>query len=168
MKRLLSHKIALFLGSLLLLGLVSCQTDEVCEEAASNPLRMGFYLPVIENGSLQAYTIDSLTVYGSGRPDSLIYNNTKNVRTIEVPVDPTSGRTGFVLIFPDNVIDTLWVDCTHHLTFISAECGFRMRPEIMQVVHTTNRISTFQISQNQVTQSFEEHIKILLYPDFDD
>jgi hypothetical protein len=167
MKRLLSQKITLFLGSLLLLGLVSCQTDEVCEEGASNPLRIGFYLPLIENGSPQAYTADSLTVYGVGRPDSLIYNNTKTVRTIEVPVDPTSGRTGFVLIFPNNIIDTLWVDCTHHLTFISAECGFRMRPEIMQVVHTTNRISTYQLTQKLVTQSFEEHIKILLYPDFD-
>jgi len=162
---LISQVFSAFAISILLLILASCQNEEVCADATSNPLRMGFYLPVSADGSPQAYTLDSLTVYGVGRPDSLIYQNAKKVMAIDVPINPTTDRTGYVIIFPENIIDTVWVDCTLHLTFISAECGFAMRPEIVQVSHTKNRISTFQLIQNLVTHSFEEHIKILLYPD---
>jgi hypothetical protein len=165
MKRSLTHSIVLFFFSLLMLGLASCQNNEVCEDAAANPLRIGFYLPIITNGNPTAYTVDSLTVYGVGRPDSLIYDNRKSVRSIEVPLNPTTDRTGFVFIFPENITDTLWVEYEPELNFISAECGFAMFFDIEQVSHTTKRISTFQINQYLVTNSLEEHIKILLYPD---
>ncbi len=148
-----------------LFGLAGCQNDEVCEETTANKLRLGFYTPVITSGSPTPYTIDSLSVYGVGRPDSLIYNNRKTVRSIELPLNPTANRTGFVLIFPENITDTLWVDYQTELNFISAECGFTMFFDIEQVSHTNNRISFFQINQNLVTNSLEEHIKILLYPD---
>ncbi len=150
-----------------LCGLVSCQDDELCEESTASRLRMGFYLPVVTSGNPTPYTVDSLTVYGVGRPDSLIYDNRKNVRSIEVPLNPTANRTGFVFFFPENITDTLWVDYQTELNFISAECGFAMFFDIEQVGHTNNRISFFQINQNLVTNSLEEHIKILLYPDPD-
>ncbi|MEE4176250.1 MAG: DUF6452 family protein [Bacteroides sp.] len=151
--------------SMLFLG--SCQSDELCEEATSNPLRLGFYLPTVIDGAPTAYTVDSLTVYGAGRADSLIYDNTKSVRSIEVPLNPASTNTGFVFIFPENITDTLWVEYTHSLNFVSAECGFTMFYDILEVSHTNYRISTVQLSQNLLNHSLEEHIKILLYPDAD-
>lgn len=150
-----------------LLFLNACQGDEICEEATSNPLRLSFYLPTVTNGGPTAYTVDSLSVYGVGRPDSLIYNNTKSVRSIEVPLNPLSAATGFVFIFPENITDTLWVEYSNSLNFVSAECGFTMYYEILEVSHTNYRISTVQQSQNLINNSLEEHIKILLYPDSD-
>ena len=154
-----------FLSSLLML--FSCQNDELCEEATSNPLRLGFYLPAVTDGGPTPYTVDSLTVYGEGRIDSLIYNNTKNVRSIEVPLNPAEGTTAFVLVFPGNLTDTIWINYNSTLNFVSAECGFTMYHEILGASHTNYRISTIQQSQNQVNNTLEEHIKILLYPDTD-
>jgi|LSQX01.1.fsa_nt_gb hypothetical protein len=151
------------IASLMLLG--SCQNDELCEEATSNPLRMGFYLPTVTDGSPTTYTLDSLSLYGSGRPDSLLYDNTKSVRSIEVPLNPASGTTGFVFTFPGEITDTLWVAYTHSLNFVSAECGFTMFYEIQEVTHTNARIHSIQLPQTLVNHSLEEHIKILLYPD---
>lgn len=148
---------------IILLLFASCQNEEVCEEAASSPLRMAFYVPGATAGTTRAFIVDSLTVYGVGRPDSLIYNNSKGIKSIEVPVNPNSARTGFVLVFPGNNTDTVWVESRFHLRFISANCGFAVQPEIERVTHTTRRINSLQISQNLVTQSFEEHIKILLF-----
>lgn len=148
-----------------LLTFSACQNDELCEEATSNPLRMGFYLPAVTDGNPTAHTLDSLTVYGVGRPDSLLYDNTKNARSIEVPLNPAAETTGFVLTFPGNITDTLWVSYDHALNFVSAECGFTMFYEILEVTHTNYRISFVQRPQNLVNHSLEEHIKILLYPD---
>ncbi len=164
MKRLFITRLtSVLVSAILLIMLTSCQNDDVCEQASAYPLRIGFYTQDQPGVSARAFTVDSITVYGVGRPDSLIYNNTKSIRSIEVPVNPASVRTGFVLIFPGNIADTIWVDSQYQLKFISAHCGFAVQPTIEQATHTNRKISTLQINQKLVTQSFEEHIKIYLF-----
>lgn len=153
----------IMVSGILFIFLASCHNDEVCEQAAVYPMRIGFYIQAQPGVSARAYIADSITVYGVERPDSLIYNNARNVRSIEVPLNPASAKSGFVILFPGNIADTIWVDSQYQLKFISANCGFSVQATIEQATHTNRKISTLQINQKLVTQSFEEHIKIYLF-----
>lgn len=153
---------------LLLLLLSSCLPVENCEESAANPLRIGFYETVANTGQPRAYAIDSLTVFGVNRPDSLLYDNRKNVRTIEVPLNPSTDSTGFVVVFPANVIDTLWIRYLRQPVLVSADCGFTMYYEINQVTHTSRGIQSSQIFQPFVRNTLEEHLRIIINSGPDD
>ncbi|HSV87961.1 MAG TPA: DUF6452 family protein [Bacteroidales bacterium] len=164
MKPVLHSKLSLLrlIPFIILMVFVSCLPGEGCEEAATNPMRIGFYLPVAGTDRFSPVSLDSLTMYGVNRPDSLLYNNRKGVRNIEAPLNPASDSTGFVVIFPGNVIDTLWVFYNRQPFLISAECGFTMYYEIEQFLHTSRRINSFQIIQPLVRNTLEEHIRIIL------
>jgi hypothetical protein len=151
----------------LLLSIVfsSCLPIEGCEDAATNPLRIGFYRTAAATGRSTAIAIDSLTVFGVNRPDSLLYNNRKNVRTIEVPLNPASDSTRFVLVFPGNVIDTLLVMHLRQPILISADCGFTMYYDINQVKHSLRFIQSNQIIQPLVKNTLEEHLRIFITSD---
>ncbi len=137
----------------------ACTNDEVCEEATANNLRIGFYAPG-ETEPVQR-PIDSLTVFGLERPDSMIYDNAYSVLLAELPLDPNNDTTTFVLEFPTET-DTLTVTYQRNLNLISVECGFAMFFDLEGMENTENFIVSTTILISEVTNTFDEHIQILV------
>ncbi len=148
-----------FLPLFFLVCFSACVDDEICEEATANPLRIGFYAP----GELEPVQrpIDSLTVFGVGRPDSMIYDNAYSVFLAELPLNPNRDTTAFVLEFPLQT-DTLMVVYQRELNLISVECGFAMFFELEGIQNTENFITSTTISISEVINTFDEHIQILV------
>lgn len=149
----------LLLALLPILLLTGCQPQEVCEEATDSSLRIGFYST--ENNNEVSRAIDSLSVYGIGRSDSLIYNNTKNVSRIELPLDANNNQCSFVLVFP-GANDTIRLEYTQDLNLVSVECGFVLFYNITGVNHTGNYIIRAETHISEVTNSLDEHIKLFV------
>lgn len=145
---------------MLLLLLFSCQQQEVCEEATDSSLRIGFYSTDDNNNEI-SLSVDSLSVYGIGRSDSLIYNNQRNVSRIELPLDATHEACGFVLVFEEHT-DTLMLNYTHDLNLVSVECGFVLFYKLNEASHTLHHILRTEVIFDEVTNSLDEHIKIHL------
>ncbi|MFO7998321.1 MAG: DUF6452 family protein [Bacteroidales bacterium] len=159
------HREAGFFGpalfaALMVLFLAGCQQEEVCEELTSNPLRIGFYMPS-ESGQSVTALIDSLTVFGLNRPEDAIYNKQSAVSRIELPLDPGRDSCAFVLQFPE-MSDTLFLFYQRELTLLSVECGFVMFYDLERVESTRHVITGIQVNINQVTNSFDEHLKVIV------
>lgn len=144
---------------LIQLLLAGCQQDVVCEDVTSVLFRAGFY-SIDDNGQESVISIDSLTVYGVGKPDNLIYNNQQNVSRIELPVHPAMDSTGYVLTFPDGLSDTLWIAYQRNLNLISVECGFSMFFDIERFTCTEMVIDSCELIFNQISNTSDEHLKV--------
>jgi hypothetical protein len=138
--------------------LVSCLNDETCEDTASINVRIGFYR--VQDNNAVRYNIDSLTVFGLGM-DSIIYNNTRSVGAVELPMDPSRDSCAFVFVFPE-INDTVWLYYRRKPTLTSIECGFVNYFELEEIKHSGLLIQETEIIQSSITSSFEEHIRI--YP----
>ncbi len=148
---------------LLLFFAMACVEDEVCEEVTANPLRMGFYL--FQNGQDETgAVIDSLSLYGLGRQDSLIYNNRRGVSRVEVPLDPSADACGFVLVFPAGTTDTLFIHYDREPHLVSVECGFIMHYVIRELSFSQSVIQQVVVHDDQVIKNPDEHLKIYLPP----
>jgi hypothetical protein len=152
-------------GILLLLWF-SCQQQEVCEEATDSSLRIGFYTTDDGNNEV-SLPVDSMSVYGLGRSDNLIYNNRKNVSRIELPLDANNEGCGFVLVFPEHT-DTLMLQYSHDLNLVSVECGFVLFYTLTNATHTNHYIIRTEVIISEVTNSLDEHIKIFIPAPADD
>ena len=150
-----------------LMHITGCQESIVCEEATSASLRAGFYTLTDNGQTASTMAVDSLTVYGAGRPDDKIYDNRKQVLRIELPVNPVTDSTSYVFVFP-GYTDTLWVIYDRNPYLISVECGFTMFYDIHMVRHTNNYITIADININQVSNTLDEHIQIFIPAPADD
>jgi hypothetical protein len=137
---------------------VSCLNDETCEDSTTVNVRIGFYR--VQDNNAVRHNIDSLTIFGLGR-DSIIYNNTKRVGTVELPMDPSSDSCAFVFVFPE-INDTVWIYYQRKPTLTSIECGFVNYYELEEIKHSGLLIQETEIIQSSITSNFEEHIRI--YP----
>ncbi len=137
-----------------------CMQDELCEDITDNPLRIGFY--TFEDGENTPISVDSLTVFGLEYEDFL-YDNQYNVGRIEVPLNMSVDNCAFVMVFPEST-DTLKVFYERNLSLVSVECGFVTFYDIFEVQTTNNSIQSYSIEENNVTNTNEEHLHIILYP----
>ncbi len=142
---------------IVVLLMTACTDDEVCEEATANDLRIGFYIAGQDAETRAVF--DSLTIFALEKPDSLIYNKKNNVSVIELPLNPHNNQCIFVLDFYFNS-DTIFITYTRIEQLISVECGFTMFFNIKEVEYTTNLIESLNLSNNYVTNSFDEHFKV--------
>lgn len=143
--------------------LIACESSEICRDTTDTPLRMGFY--DAEDGSISVF-VDSITVFGIGREDSLIYDNAKIVTRIEVPLNPNKDTTEFVLIFPEH-IDTLTVAYSSQSNLISVACGFSSFFTIKGISHSNNEIVGIYKEFVEVTNELNEHFKVYIDIDTD-
>lgn len=144
---------------------VACQTETVCEDATASMLRMRFYTQN-EAGESTPISIDSLTIYGIEKSQEKIYNNRKSVAMAELPLNPGANQSGFVLVFPGEVHDTLLINYDRELNLISVECGFSMFYEIRELTNSFHALSAAEIINTLISNTFDEHLQIFL-PDTD-
>jgi hypothetical protein len=136
----------------------SCLNQESCQDITSVPVRMSFHRTPGTQPTV--VSIDSLTIYGLGN-DSIIYNNQKNVRRVELPLDSRQDSCAYVFEFPA-LKDTVWFFYQRDPVLISMECGFVHHYQITEVRHTGHFIASTEIIEESVTSNMNEHIKI--YP----
>lgn len=165
--------IRVLIMTVLPLIIVSCLNQEVCEDVATVPVRMGFYALPPDADEPQQIVIDSLSVFGLGM-DSLIYNNVFGVSQIELPLNSGSDSTAFIFRFPGedfgpfSPLDTIWFYYERRPNLISMECGFVTFYNLISMKHSDLFLDSLVVIQNNITNSFEEHVKIFPFVVFDD
>jgi hypothetical protein len=148
---------------LLAFFLLSCNTSDDCREETDVKMIVEFMTRTYDNNS-KTYKnvdlpIDNLTVRGL-ESDSLIYNNSKNLKSIELPLRISNTQTAFEFRF-NGITDTLYF---HHSNndqyFISLECGCVVAHEILKI-STTGYFSDSIIINNKDVNNIETtHIQI--------
>lgn len=157
----------------LILLMYSCLNEEVCEDVATVPVRIGFYQMEAEEEDPQVLAIDSLTVFGVGN-DSIIYQNRFNVSRIELPLNSAIDSCAFVFVLPSHepgllpAADTVWFHYRILPNLISMECGFVSFYELNTVTHTRYNIDSLSIETPSITNTQDEHIKIFPFAPADD
>lgn len=153
--RKINLSLAIFLS---LLFLLSCESSDICTENIDAPVRFGFY---DSDNNDEVVTIDSLSIFGIGHEDSLIYNNSKNVSRVELPLRIANDTTTFVFIFPEKT-DTIEVIYDRKVTLISVGCGFTTFYNLNKINHTENEIISIITEEKEVINNLNEHIKIFV------
>jgi hypothetical protein len=137
-----------------LLKIVSC-TPESCFEETLALLKASMYQSSQEKNVAPA----SLTLYGLNMEDDKIYDQTKNVKSALIPLNPSAESCTFVIGI-NSATDTLtfWYTSFPHL--ISKECGYTFYHTLDSLITTVNEIDTVTIRNKYVTTSDEENIRI--------
>lgn len=149
--------------SLLAVFLTACNSSDDCREETDVKLTIDFMTRTYDNNSKTyknaALVIDSLTVRGLGS-DSLIYNNSKKLKSIKLPLRIGSDETAFEIRFND-ITDTLYF---HHNNndqyFISLECGCVVAHEILRISTTAHFSDSIIINNKDVNNIETTHIQI--------
>mgnify|MGYP003591157508 FL=1 len=103
--------------------------------------------------------IDSLTVKGLDS-DSLIYNNSKKVKSIALPLRIGNTETAFEFRI-NNITDTLYFQHSNNdQYFISLECGCVVTHEILGVSTTAHFSDSIIINNKDVNNIETTHIQI--------
>jgi hypothetical protein len=150
---------------------LSCLNEDICEDVAALPLRIGFYRIDTAATTSPKMMVDSITVFGLGN-DSIIYNNIYNVAQIEVPLNSKTDSCAFVIRLPDlsdaetSSYDTLWFIYQRQPNLISMDCGFVTFYELERINFTKNRIDSIHIEDSNIRNNLNEHIKVFpIIPD---
>ena len=141
---------------LMCLFLASCDQEEVCTEGVNTMLVTNFYQ--IKNGSLEDTIVKGLTVFGLGIQDSLLYDST-DVSQIMIPLDPEQNTCSFILQ-THNHTDTLTLEYTSEVIFVSYACGFAPGYDITNIVSTYQAYDSLHIVKSKLTPDNEENIEI--------
>lgn len=103
--------------------------------------------------------IDSLTVKGLDS-DSLIYNNSKKVKSIALPLRIGNTETAFEFRI-NNITDTLYFQHSNNdQYFISLECGCVVAHEILRISTTAHFSDSIIINNKDVNNIETTHIQI--------
>jgi hypothetical protein len=142
----------------------SCLNEEVCEDVATLPVRVGFYRIDTVATTPPRITVDSLTIFGLGN-DSLLYNTMNNVGQIELPLNSLSDTTTFVVrwyspIATQILTDTLVFVYRREPNLISVDCGFVTFFNLRNVLYSGTLINVVTIDNTNIRTTLDEHVKI--------
>lgn len=143
--------------------LVSCNSSDDCREETDVKMIVDFMTRTYDN-NLKTYkntvlVIDSLTVRGL-ESDSFIYNNSKKLRSIQLPLRIGNSQTAFEFRF-NNITDTLYFNHNNNdQYFISLECGCVVSHEILEISTTAHFSDSIIINNKDVNNIETTHIQI--------
>ena len=143
--------------------LLSCNSSEECREETDVKMTVDFMTRTLDTKSgiykNAVLIIDSLTVKGLDS-DSLIYNNSKKVKSIALPLRIGSTETAFEFRI-NNITDTLYFQHSNNdQYFISLECGCVVTHEILGVSTTAHFSDSIIINNKDVNNIETTHIQI--------
>ncbi len=150
-----SYLFNIFIAVVIILVTGSC--NEECHFKPRSRVLVNFH-SVVNSSDVHA-AVDSLTVRGLGREDSLLYNAANNIRTISMPLDGNSTESGFIFDF-DRGSDTIWLSYIVRPWFLSPECGFVLNFDLTGTRHTTNVVDSVVIVVSEVTTFDDTNIRI--------
>ena len=100
---------------------------------------------------------DSITVFGSGLPDSLIYDMASTDNLL-IQLDPSLNSCSFIIII-GTTADTLNIVYDSQYHFISKPCGYTYYYSIKSVSFTRNIISTVLIIDREINIYDKENLR---------
>ena len=110
--------------------------------------------------TVQAITMDSVWVKGLGN-DSVLYNNTKTVTSISLPLHKLQDTSRFVIRF-NNVYDTLTIVHTNIQKYLSLECGCLVTHKLDSVKSSTTKhiVKRIKVKYDNVSTTQRENLQI--------
>jgi hypothetical protein len=141
------------LGSTFII-MVAC-TPVACFDETNAFVKTSLYL----NSTRKLLAPDSLTVYGINMDTSIIYNNSKNITKVLLPLNASADSCGFVIMI-NGVIDTITFSYSTYPILLSKECGYTFYHTIDTPLYSRNIIDTITVLKNTITTLNEENIRI--------
>jgi len=144
---------------------VSCVTDEQCRKDRYIRMQLGIY-HVTYDGTTKirtatAFSIDSITVKGINK-DSLLYNNTKKISSIILPLNKLDTISRYQVTF-NSITDTVTILHTNYDTYLSMECGCIKTHKIDSAYSTKHFLDSVSVKTNNVNTSTSAKENIKLY-----
>ncbi len=172
MQPLKSYKFICFISIIFSGIMLSCSSDEQCRENKDVVMQADFY-HVVFNAATQTYsinkiTIDSITIQGLKRDsitgnevliDSVLYNNSKSLSSINLPLNKFQGESKFLLKI-NGINDTLVIYHTNQNQYLSLQCGCIKTFNIDTIISTHHFIDSTSIVLHQVNTNNAENIRI--------
>ncbi len=146
---------------IILTGIMIPVMLQACEEECTHKPRSlaGVDFHSFVNGIDEQRPVDSLSVSGLGREDSLLYSNSRNILSISLPMNGSAEEAGFIFVF-NNETDTIWLSYKVIPWFLSQECGFVLNFELLEARHTTSIVDSVVIVTREITSFDETNIRI--------
>ena len=138
--------------------LFSC-TPESCMQETQSYVKGVFYL----DGTDTAKSPDTLTIYGIGREESLLYNKSVKPAFVLLPLDASKESCSFVFII-NSVVDTITLNYITYPHLVSKECGYAYfhklqdPDELTSLTH--NKIKGITIKDPSVVIPTAENLRI--------
>lgn len=150
------YRIGLFV--LVIVAYVACTNDNSCHENRYVVMTSDFYTQT--NDTTTTYTMDSIWVEGLGN-DSILYQNTKSVSSISLPLQKLRDTTQFVIRF-NNIYDTLTVVHTNIQQYLSLECGCLVTHQIDSLLTKTtyHKVKKIKVKYTNVSTTAKENLQI--------
>lgn len=101
--------------------------------------------------------IDSITVYGTGMEESVLYD-TLSLSLLELPLFPGAESLSYI-IRHGSLTDTVTIEYTSEMQFISKACGYSFFYTIRGVNYTTHSINRILIINDYITPGYEENLR---------
>lgn len=132
--------------------LISC-SSESCDE----PYDALVNITLRSDTAPEAGRIDSITVYGSGMEESLLYD-TLSLSQLELPLFPGAESLSFI-VRHGSITDTIVIEYSSEMKFISKACGYSYFYTITEVGYTTHSINRILIINDYITPGYEENLR---------
>jgi glutaredoxin-related protein len=145
-----NFKYLLFIWPLLILFSSACVKNETCI-SANNLLMINLYEINSDTTAIETQ-FDSLTLYFKGREDSLIYDNAKSVKSIDIPLSDTTENLKIVIKINDGY-DEIILQYKPYSVFRSTECGVIYRYEIIDFTYTTDKIAGILLENELIDEN---------------
>ena len=146
------------LGSLLL---VSCEPDKVCHQELQAAVQIILFADsVTAAGDTIAYAKwDSVLVVGVGNDVGM---KGKNLKGISLELRPDTTTTQFLMLYHDQ-LDTLFIEHTPRLQYISAACGCAIYHTITHAWSSDPRVDSVSIINANVESIVQDNLCIYMH-----
>lgn len=134
----------------------SC-APESCYENTLSSVRGGFY----KTGTGQKVMVDSVSIFGQGYSQQLIYDSKRGLKDVSFPLNPALESSTLIFRIND-VTDTVIFSYSSYPHLISKACGYSMYHNLDKCFSTHNIIDTIIIRNRNISVSYEENIRIFL------
>lgn len=161
----MSSRLSIFvLSCLLVLGslyLVSCEPDKVCHQELQAAVQITLSADsVTAAGDTMVYAQwDSILVVGVGSDVGL---KGKNLKGIGLELRPDTTLTQFLVQY-HNQVDTLSIEHTPRLQYISAACGCAIYHTILRAWSSDPRVDSVSIINASVEALAQDNLCIYLH-----
>lgn len=152
-------KHALCYSIFILLCFTACRPDPVCR---SN-MKVGLVAELEEiqyDATHQPHTNttwDSITVQGIGN-DSILYDNSKSIKKICLPLRHDADSTAYTLIYKGQT-DTLLIIHNSRQHFVSVECGCVYNHTVSDLQCTRHWVDSITVLSDNVERGGETNIR---------
>ena len=157
----INNYIRFLLTFVLIVAMISCETDETCRKSKTVETGVTFYVDSINNTTgnrvLVKLAIDSLWVNGIG-VETFLYKKAK-INSIKLPLNQFDEESKFRMKI-NQVVDTITVRYKNKIEFLSLECGSIRTHTIDTVLTTGHIIHSATVSNRTVNTISVENIQL--------